>query len=215
MIKNLLITGGSRGIGRACAEIFLTAGWRVTVVARGEADLFALVTAFPNRPLTAIVADVATEAGRARLPDTLFDVVILNAAVFRPGPLLTGEDTFAELWPTNVMANHFLARTLVQRMLKNKLAGHLITLGSLGTDNRPDHLTAYVATKYALRGLFLAWQSELAGTTIKCTLIAPDATLTSSWDGETPPPGILAAETVAELIFSTVFNGTEGRVTIR
>lgn len=215
MSKHVLITGGSRGIGRACASRFLAAGWQVTVVARGQPGLQRLKTDFPGQQLTTVAADLATAAGRDRLPETVFDVVILNAAAFRPGALLTGDDVFGELWPTNVMTNHFLARTLVQRMLNNRVAGHLVVVGSLGTDYWPDHLTAYVATKYALRGLFLAWQRELAQTTIKCTLVAPAATLTSSWDGETPPPGILAADTVAEVIFATVSNGTEGRITIR
>lgn len=214
MSKHVLITGATKGIGRACAERFAAAGWAITAVARTAEDLAELAASLPANSITTVEADLMTADGVALVPDAQYDAIILNAAAFQPGPLLSGEeDAFTKLWATNVTANHLLARTRVPRMVQRG-EGHLLTIGSLGTDFWPAHLTAYVATKYALRGLFRGWQTELAGTGVLTTLIAPGATLTSSWENETPPPDILAPETVAEVVFRAVAEGTEGRVVV-
>ena len=210
MSAKLFITGVTKGIGRACAERFLADGWSVAGVARTVADVEKMRA---GGLAEGWAADIAN-GDLSWLPERAYDVVLLNAAAYTPGTLLaTGEDAFERLWATNVMANHRLARRLLPPMLERG-RGHLVVVGSTGTDHWKEHMTAYVATKYALRGLFLGWQSELAGTPIRCTLVAPGATLTSSWAGETPPPGILAPERVAEEVLRVVRDGVEGRVTI-
>lgn len=213
MTGHVLITGATKGIGRACAAHFAAEGWSITAVARSVKDLNNLQEDFPGADILPVVADLATESGIASVPQHAYDVVVLNAATFAPGGLLGEADVFTSLWALNVQGNYRLARRLLP-VLQQKRGGHLIVIGSLGTDYWPEHLTAYVATKYALRGLFMGWASELAGSGVLTTLVAPGATLTSSWDGETPPPGILPPERVAETIWSVVMNGTEGRVTI-
>ena len=201
-MKKILITGTTRGIGRACAHRFTAGGWSVTPVARSVDT----------------TEGVPTDLTRVRQLDAIprgpYDAVLLNAADYRPGRLTDGrEDVFTQLLPLNVLANHRLVRRLLPPMVARG-SGHLLVVGSTGTDYFPEHMTAYVATKYALRGLFLGWERELAGSGVLATLIAPGATLTSSWDGETPPPGILSPETVAERIWAAVANRGTGRVTV-
>lgn len=214
MSKHVLITGATRGIGRACAEYFAARGWAITAVARTGDDLRELTNELPKTELTTVVADLGTEKGVAVVPARAYDAVLLNAGAFIPGTLLSGDkDIFGEQWRLNVLGNHRLARRIFPLMIKAG-RGHLIVIGSLGTDYWPPHLTAYVATKYALRGLFLGWQKELTGTGVLATLVAPGATLTSSWDNETLPPDILPASQVAEVVGEVIAAGTEGRVTI-
>lgn len=213
MSPHILITGATKGIGRACAERFARAGWRVTAVARTEEDLQAMANDLTGQQVITIEADLGTAPGVAAVPLLPYDVVLLNAAAFAPGPLVGEEDIYERLWRVNVRANHLLARRLLPA-LQERGTGHLVVIGSRGTDLQPAHLTAYVATKYALRGLFLGWQSEIQGTGVKATLVAPGATLTSSWDGEEPPQDILAPETVAELVWACIREGKEGRVTV-
>lgn len=213
MSGHVLITGATKGIGRACAERFANQGWQVTAVARSEKDLAQLAQAFPHGRIISVVADLATEEGITAIPSRFYDVVVLNAATFRPGGLLGEQDIFRDLWKVNVEANHLLARQLLPFMQQNR-KGHLVIVGSLGTDYWPAHLTAYVATKFALRGLFQGWASELAGSGVKAALVAPGATLTSSWADEVPPPDILAPERVAEVIWEAVQSGKEGRITV-
>ena len=217
-MKHVLITGATHGIGRACAAAFAGASYAVTAVARTAADLADMATEwaarYPEQPLRPVVADLADTRQLNGVPSGPYAVVVLNAAAFAPGPLLDPDaDHFARLLPLNLLANHRLGRRLIPPMQRAG-GGHLVVIGSTGTDHLPEQLTAYVATKYALRGLFLGWERELAGTSVRCTLVAPGATLTRSWANETPPPDILAPETVAARVLEVVRRGTGGRVTV-
>lgn len=218
MKQHILITGATKGIGRACAEHFAAAGWTVTAIARSTADLAAMQRAWEESyalaRLEVVAADLATQEGVARVPIRDYDVVLLNAAGFSPGRLLGEEDTFERLLDLNVLGNHRLTRRLMPALVSRGV-GHLVVIGSTGTDNWKGHMTAYVATKYALRGLFLGWQQDLQDSGVLATLVAPGATLTASWDNEVPPPDILAPEQVAAVVFETVEKRVTGRVVVR
>lgn len=205
---NVLITGASRGIGRACAERFAREGHRVVAVARTEEQLSALAKDHPTVEYQ--VADLRKETVRGH-----YEVVVLNAGYFAPGRLLDPEtDVFADAWELNVMANHRLARTLLPPMMARG-SGHLVVIGSTATDRTAPHMTAYAATKKGLRALWEGWEQDLAGTGVKTTLIAPGATLTSSWDNEDLPPRMLSAGEVADFVYRAVAEGRTGRHVIR
>ncbi|MFT5997898.1 MAG: NAD(P)-dependent dehydrogenase (short-subunit alcohol dehydrogenase family) [Neolewinella sp.] len=211
--QQVLITGVTRGIGRACAEYFVRHGWLVVGVARSASGLSKLRDELGESVQT-IQADLATKAGILAIPQKYYDAIILNAATFAPGELLGGEDQFEQLWKLNVRANYRLGRRVLPE-LRKKSQGHLVVIGSLGTDYWPAHLTAYVATKYALRGLFLGWETELRDSGVRTSLVAPGATLTSSWDNEIPPADILMPEQVAAYVGEVIRDGREGRLVIR
>ncbi|WP_157976228.1 SDR family NAD(P)-dependent oxidoreductase [Lewinella sp. IMCC34191] len=205
---DVLITGASRGIGRACAARFAQEGHRVVGVARSEAQLQALAAECPT--VEPLVADLRHETVSGT-----YDVVVLNAGLFAPGRLLDADtDVFADTWQLNVLANHRLARALVPPMLARN-SGHLVVIGSVATDYTLPHMTAYTASKKALRGLWEGWATDLEGTGVLTTLVAPGATLTSSWENEDPPPHILPAGEVAELVFRVVAEGLSGRHVIQ
>lgn len=215
--KHILITGATQGIGRACAERFARAGWAITAVARNEARLkqmrISWKAQYPSSRLTTHPADLSTAPGVQSVPRAAYDVLLLNAASYAPGRLLDREGVYEQLFSLNVLGNERLARRLLPDMV-TRGKGKLLVIGSTGTDNWKDHMTAYVATKYALRGLFLGWEQELKGTGVSGCLLAPGATLTASWANETPPPDILQPAAVAEVVWRALREGWTGRHTI-
>ena len=216
-MPTVLITGASRGIGWACTEAFAAAGYDIVGVARTQVRGEVLEewrARFPNRGLQFIEADLAGRGGPHDVPRGAYDVVVLNAAQYAPGSLLGGSgDVYGQLFGLNVLANHRLARRLLPP-LTARGSGHLVVVGSTGTDHFKGHMTAYVATKYALRGLFLGWERELAGTGVGCTLVAPGATRTSSWAGEEVPADILEPEVVAGEVLRAVREKLGGRLLV-
>ncbi len=205
---NVLITGASRGIGRACAEKFASEGHHVVAVARSEDQLKDL--AANHHGVEARVADLRVETISGN-----YDVLVLNAGYYAPGTLIDPtRDVFAEAWQLNVMANHRLVRSLIPGMIRRG-SGHLVVIGSTSTDDTSANMTAYAATKKALRGLWEGWVEDLGGTGVRTTLVAPGATLTSSWANENPPPRILQAEEVADLVYQVVAEGLTGRKVIK
>jgi short-subunit dehydrogenase len=218
MNKHILITGATKGIGRACAAYFAAKEWDVTALARTSSDLEDMAEDwaknYPASTLHCLSVDLAKETDILQVPAKAYDVVLLNAAAFSPGRLLEeGEDLFPEMLNLNVLGNHRLARRLLPAM-RAESAGHLVVIGSTGTDHWKGHMTAYVATKFALRGLFLGWEKDLVDTGVSITLVAPGATLTASWANETPPPDILMPEEVAEIVGRVVAEGVTGRVVV-
>ncbi len=206
---HILITGASRGIGRACAEAFAVAGHRVTALARTAAQLATLKHTYGDC-IEPLVADLTQELTLK----VTYDVVVLNAAYYAPGGLLDERDVYTDSFALNVLANHRLARQLLPGM-RARGSGHLVVIGSTATDRTSPHMTAYAATKKALRALYEGWEQELADTGVLTTLIAPGATLTSSWDGETLPPRMLATTEVAALVYRAVAEGLTGRIVLR
>ncbi|SER17357.1 SDR family NAD(P)-dependent oxidoreductase [Neolewinella agarilytica] len=217
MKGHVLITGATKGIGRACAMRFAQAGWSVTAVARTTEDLQQMQRVwaknYPNSVLHTHAADLSDAKGVSSVPQGDYDVLLLNAAAFAPGQLLDEADLYTAMHQLNVLANHRLARRLLPGFVARQ-RGHLVVIGSTGTDHWKKYMTAYVATKYALRGLYLGWEAELAGSGVLTTLVAPGATLTASWENETPPPDILQPEEVAEVVFSAVTNQRTGRLLV-
>lgn len=87
-----IVTGASRGLGRALALRLAGEGWRVVVDARGERDLRAVAEAAPPGRVTAIAGDVADAAHRRRLVRAAtalgrLDIVVANASALGPSPL--------------------------------------------------------------------------------------------------------------------------------
>lgn len=176
--RRALVTGASRGIGRAAAEALAAAGAAVTLAARHEAELAKGAAAIRDaggqaEVLTLDVTDTA--AVRARLaPTGPYDILVNNAGINRPKPFLEmDEATFDALYDVNVRAAYFVAQAVAQGMVAAGRGGVIVNvssqMGVVGGKNR----TVYCGTKHAVEGMTKAMALELALHGIRVATIAP------------------------------------------
>lgn len=208
--RTALVTGASRGIGRAVAARLAAAGAWVGLLARQAAALEEAARAVGGEPLVADVRDAAqVEAAVDRiraLRGAAPDIVVHAAGVFRPAP---AEATDLEAFDAQLAVNLRGAFVCIRAVLPEMLArgrGHIVTIGSVaGRRPLPGNL-GYAASKYGLRGLHEVLAEELRGRGVRVTLIEPAATDTPLWDDVPPLPGrpprarMLRPEDVADAV---------------
>ena len=159
-MKSILITGASSGIGRATAELFLSEGWHVGILAR-RGDLLEEIAAQHENavPLIADVTDMdALQAAFDSFVDKAgrLDVLFNNAGMFTPaGPI---DEIPIEHWFDSVAVNlngMFLAARFAFSIMRgqNPQGGRIINNGSISAHvPRPGSVT-YTTTKHAITGL--------------------------------------------------------------
>lgn len=186
-----MVTGASRGIGRAIALALAGAGARVTLVARGVQglhdvanDIGAMAHAMPCD--LGDMASVAALAEHLRIDEGAPDILVNNAGLF---PLAALDETdpalFEQTVRLNLVAPFYLLRALLP-VMKAKRVGHVVTIGSVADRSVFPGNGAYCATKFGQRALHEVLLQELRGSELRSTLISPAATDTSIWDAIDP-----------------------------
>ncbi len=198
----ILVTGGSRGIGRASVLAALTAGYEVLAVARGKEDLNKLAAKAASRKLYTLAADLSTAEGCAFVAEWVkkhsmqISALVNNAGAYTATGLTDSPDPLPDLLNLNLLAAHRLTRLMLPDGLER-----IITIGSVAALDLPERMPAYTVSKYALHGWHLMLKKEVEGLITKCSLIIPGATLTSAWDEETDLPiRILHPDQVASFV---------------
>ena len=169
-----LISGGSRGIGAACAEAMVDAGARVIAVARNQGDLDRLRDRLGSAVET-WSEDVNERAFRRRLEQLeRLDILFNNAGTNSPQPFIdTPEEVVDEMIALNVRAMFLTAQSAARVMLRAGTGGSIINMssqmGHIGAANR----TVYCMTKHAVEGLTKALGVELAPHGIRVNSVAP------------------------------------------
>jgi NADP-dependent 3-hydroxy acid dehydrogenase YdfG len=184
--KTVVVTGASRGIGRAVASAFAGAGAWVAMVARGGEALRAAAEEVGGH---AIPADVASADAVHRLTTYLVDllgdvpdILVNSAGAFSIAPFSETEPAeFARLQEVNLRAPFLMIRAFLPYMLERR-SGHLISIGSVAGRRAFAGNAAYSASKFGLRGLHEVLDEEVRGTGVRATLLEPAATDTPLWD---------------------------------
>jgi len=179
--KTALVTGASRGIGRATALALAQAGARVIVhYSRGEKEATAVVADIRNAGGKAekVAADLRTADGphllaervRAIIGDRL-DVLVANAGISKAASIAeTTVEDFDALFAVNVRAPYFLVQQLLPIMSKGS---SVILLSSLAAHAAVGNLSAYSATKGAIDTLVKHFASALGERDIRVNAVAP------------------------------------------
>jgi NADP-dependent 3-hydroxy acid dehydrogenase YdfG len=210
--RTALVTGGSRGIGRAIAQALVAAGVRTIIVARDQVVLESASAEIGAEP---IVCDIADPAAAERLLDEVIvqfagapDILVNAAGAFTVGPASgTSLAVFEATIATNLRGPFQLIAGLLPHM-QTRGSGHIVGIGSIAGRVAFAGNSAYSAGKFGLRGLHAVLDAELSGTGIRTTLIEPAATDTTLWDSIDPAatPGLpersamLAPGAVAEAV---------------
>ncbi len=187
--RNVLITGGGRGIGAACAHRAAKSGANVSVLGRTKKQIEGVVAQlqaeFPQQKFFSFVGDVAQEADVIRWVEEsdrqigpVTDLVN-NAADFFSSPLIeTSLKDWERLFSVNVHGVFLSSRECVKKMLARKTAGSIVNIGSLAGIRgltKFSGTTAYCATKSALVSMTEAMAAELRENHIRVNLVAPGA----------------------------------------
>ena len=166
----VLVTGGNRGIGLACARAFADLGDRVAVTYRTDPSpdgLFGVKCDVGSaESVDAAFAAVEAELGPVQ-------VLVSNAGTTRDGLLLRmGEDAFAEVIDTNLTGAYRVAKRAAQGMLRAR-AGRMIFLSSVVALTGSAGQVNYAASKAGLVGLTRSIARELASRGITANVVAP------------------------------------------
>ncbi len=181
---NVLITGGSRGIGLGIAKELDKAGHKLLLVGRNEEHLQQADQALTNRPIL-FIADVSQEVERDKLIQYISesgfspDVLILNAAGFPPvgrSMLNASTQNLRDILEINLVSNYHLVQKLLPVIEKGAYP-RIILIGSTVSIRR-DKGDVYSLSKWALRSYAYSLRDEIKSLGVGVTLLNPGGTFT-------------------------------------
>lgn len=209
-----VITGASRGIGRAVAIAAAAKGARVGLIARSEGDLKAALEECGGRGAYA-VADVADSGDLERALASLeaelgpVDVLVANAGIGAYGAFAdVTSDEIERIVRVNVLGTAHAIRAVVPGMIERR-RGHIVTMGSIAGRIGSPFEAIYSATKFAGVGLTEALVVELEPFGVGVSMIQPGPVATTFGEARGHPydrsrPRPVPAEQVAAAVIKAV-----------
>lgn len=209
---NAVITGASRGIGKATARLFALHGYDLYLTSRNENKLLETIEEikrdFPNISIDGKAFDLGKKQ-QAQLfgewvntnADTI-DVLVNNAGNFIQGNVSDEPDgALEEMIEVNLYSAYHLTRTLLPKMIAEK-AGHIFTLCSVASLGAYPNGGSYSISKFALLGFTKNLRRELQPHGIKVTAVTPGAAYTDSWKNSgVSERRLMEADDIAKAIY--------------
>ncbi len=211
MSKLAVVTGGTKGIGRAIVEKFASQKFDIVTCSRNIEELAALKHHLEsNYAVKALVFTVDMSVREqvyafteqvGRLARSV-DVLVNNAGFFAPGQILEEKEGALEgMMHGNVYSAYYATRGIAPGM-KARKSGHIFTICSIASIEAYPNGGSYSISKFALLGFSKVLRAELKAHNIRVTAVLPGATLTASWEGvDLPAERLMKPEDVAEAVF--------------
>ena len=201
-MKQIFITGASRGIGLAIAKKFHAQGFRVIICSRSEEKLSEAKKLIPG--LITYQCDIGDKDAVISLAKKIntkhgkLDVLVNNGGVFEMDTLHDGpSDTYEKLIRTNLDSAYYFTRELIPPMKSSK-EGTIINICSIA--GLSAYGGSYTVSKFAMNGWSKQLREELKEFGIRVVTFYPGAVFTDSWAGaDIPEERMMPAEDIAEL----------------
>ena len=210
---NTIITGASKGIGRALAEKFASEGHNLAICARNEENLKSLKKELESKYSGIRVLIKSTDISKKK--DVLafadatlkmfgsIDVLINNGGIFLSGSTCDeSEGTLEKLIETNLYSAYHLTRAIVPFMAASEKP-HIFNMCSIASQTAYPNGGSYSISKFALLGFTKVLRQELLDKGIRVTAILPGATWSDSWAGvDLPQERLMDAADIADTIWA-------------
>jgi tropinone reductase I len=180
--KRAIITGGTKGIGLAVAELFLDLGAEIFIVARSEDDVNERLWVWQEKKYVAfgVAADISTSSGREAMMSALptlwnggIDILVSNVGTnIRKATLSYTAEEVEKIFQTNLFSSFELAR-LAHPLLSASGEGRLVFIGSVAGHTALRSGSPYAMTKAALEQLTKNLAVEWAKDNIRVNCVAP------------------------------------------
>ena len=187
---NIIITGASRGLGYAIAEIFAEKGNNLFLTSMNENKLAKAVGELHDKYPAVIIKSKTFDLSKKEqtlafgqwcLKNGSPDVLVNNAGSFTGSNVHNEEDgALEEMIETNLYSAYHLTRAIVPAMIEKK-SGHIFNMSSIAGLKAYPNGGSYSISKFALRGFSINLRDELKRYNIKVTTVFPGAAYTDSW----------------------------------
>jgi NADP-dependent 3-hydroxy acid dehydrogenase YdfG len=210
---NIVVSGSSKGIGRAIALKFALAGYQVAVSARGAEALISLEEELKKSNPTAnhlifrgdmsVKADVVAFAELVKNNWQTVDILVNNAGIFIPGSIYNEpEGNLEKMMSTNLYSAYHLSRLILPLMMERK-TGFVFNICSIASFTAYPNGGSYAISKFALLGFSKCLREEMKPHGIRVCAVMPGATLTDSWSGvNIPEERFIPSADIAEIVFA-------------
>ncbi|MEO6915264.1 MAG: SDR family oxidoreductase [Chitinophagaceae bacterium] len=215
---NIVITGASRGIGKAIAEKFAQEGHNLLLCSQSAHALYQtleeLQLTYPRLVIKARPADLSNKNEVLKFaewvthelknfPTGKIDIIVNNAGRYSPGQVYNEpEGTLEEMININLYAAYNLTRALVPKMIEQR-GGYIFNICSIASIQPYKNGGSYGISKFALLGFTKNLREEMKEFGVRVTAILPGAVYTDSWIGSgLPQERFISAQDIASTIFN-------------
>jgi short-subunit dehydrogenase len=210
--KLAVITGATKGIGRALVDVFSNEGFNIAICSRNEKELQQVKLQTEqkfNNKVFYEVCDVAEKKScvnfvqKVQQHAGIPEVLINNAGIFVPGQIhQEDEEIFEKTLNTNLVSVYHITRGFLPEMIKAK-KGHIFNMCSTASIVPYVNGGSYCISKFGLLGFSKVLREEMKPYDIRVTSVIPGATLTASWEGtDLPEERFMKPEDVADAMLN-------------